>query len=131
MNMKPLARPPVHEGVHVLVVIDHRMARIYKADLHGTVPQCIVPYDANGTGRHLHYVQNESNGQRKPERKSFYDDVAKTLHGAEKILLFGSGTGASSAMEQLFNELNRNHRDLAARVVGSIVVDEQHLTENQ
>ena len=131
MNSPLPAHPASHDGVHVLVVIDHRMARIYKAELHGTVPQSIVPYDANGSGRHLHYVQNEANGQRKPEQKSFYEAVAKTLHDAEKILLFGSGTGASSAMEHLLAELNRNHANLARRVVGTIVVDEQHLTENQ
>ena len=34
-------------------------------------------------------------------------------------------------MEQLLAELKHNHIDLAERVVGSVVVDEQHLTENQ
>ena len=131
MTPNSIERSAVRDGVHVLVVIDHRMARIYKADLHETVHGCIIPYDATGLGRHLHYVENESNDQRKPGQKSFYDAVATTLQNAAKILLFGSGTGASSAMEQLFAELKRNHGDLAARVVGSIVVNEQHLAENQ
>ena len=90
-----VSAPPQADGVHLLAVIDHRMARIYTSDMHGSVPQRIVPYDANGSGRHLHYVQDDSNGQRKPERKSFYEAVAKTLHNAKQILLFGSGTGAS------------------------------------
>ena len=119
------------DTLHVLVVIDHRMGRIYKADMHGSTPQCIIPYDANGSGRHLHHVQDDSDDRQMPQRMSFYDAVAKTLQNAGEILLFGSGTGASSAMEQLFGELERNHADLAARVVGSVVVDEQHLTESQ
>ncbi|HEV8604658.1 MAG TPA: hypothetical protein VGQ99_04790 [Tepidisphaeraceae bacterium] len=119
------------EGTHLLVVIDHRLARVYKAELHGSVPQRIMPYDRAGVGRHLHYVQDDSNGQRVPEVKSFYEAVAKTLHDAQKILLFGRGTGAGSAMEQLFAELQENHKELASRVVGRIVVDEQHLTEDQ
>ena len=131
MNPNPIARPPVIDSVHVLVVVDHRMARIYKADLHETVHDCVIPYDANGLGRHLHYVQSESNGQQQPQLKSFHDAVAKTLHSAKKILLFGSDTGAGSAMEQLFTDLKRNHQALARRVVGSIVVNEEHLTENQ
>ena len=122
---------PVVQGTHLLVVIDHRLARIYKAELHGSVPERIIPYDPDGFGRHLHYVQDQSNGQRKPERKSFYEAVAKTLHGAEKILVFGSGTGASSAMDQLLAELRRHHKQLANRVVGSIILDEQHLSEDQ
>jgi hypothetical protein len=123
--------PAAKVGTHLLVVIDHREARIYSTELHGAVPQRIAPYDPYGFGRDLHYNQDESNGQRKPERKSFYEAVAKTLHGAEQILMFGAGTGASSAMEQLLAELKLHHKEVAGRVVGSIVVDQHHLTEDQ
>ena len=127
---QPRAKPaPL--GAHLLVVIDHRLARIYQAELHGTEPRRVIPYDRSGFGRHLHYVQDDSNGQRKPEIKSFYEAVAKTLQDAEKILLFGSGTGASSAMVQLNTALRRDHPALAERVVGSVVVDEQHMSEDQ
>lgn len=119
------------EGVHVLVVIDHRLARIYKTEFHGSVPRQIVPYDAAGSGRHLHYVHDDSSGQRKPEVKTFYTAVAKTLERAERILLFGSGTGASSAMDQLLAELDRHHKAVRQRVIAAIVVDEQHLSEDQ
>lgn len=119
------------EGTHLLVVIDHREARIYKTELHGSVPQRITPYDPHGFGRYLHNVQDDSNGQRKPERKSFYEAVAKTLQAAEQVLVFGSGTGASSAMDQLVAELNRRHPQIAQRIVGVVVVNEQHLSEDQ
>jgi hypothetical protein len=119
------------DGAHLLVVIDHRLARIYKTELHGSIPQRIIPFDQNGSGRHLHYVENDSNGQRKPEQRSFYAAVAKTLGNAENILVFGSGTGASSAMDQLLGELRQNYASIAKRVVRTIVVDEQHLTEDQ
>lgn len=125
------AAPLAAEGVNLLVVIDHREARIYRTELHGSVPQRVMPYNPDGFGRNLHYVQDKSNGQRKPERKSFYEAVARTLQGAEKVLLFGGGTGAGSAMEQLLAELKRYHADIAKRVVGTVVVDESHLSENQ
>jgi hypothetical protein len=118
-------------GTHLLVVIDHRQARVYKAELHGSVPQRVTPYNPGGSGRHLHNVQDDSNGQRKPELRSFYEDIAKTLQGAEEILIFGSGTGASSAMGELLIQLKHHHGDVAKHVVGSIVLDETHLTENQ
>jgi hypothetical protein len=118
-------------GVHLLVVIDHRQARVYKTEVHGSVPQRVTPYNPGGFGRHLHNVQDDSNGQRKPERKSFYEAIAKTLEGAERILLFGSGTGASSAMDELLAELKHHHGALAKRIVGSIVLDETHLSEDQ
>jgi hypothetical protein len=125
------APPAATVGTHLLVVIDHREARIYITELHGSVPQRIAPYDPFGFGRDLHYNQDDSNGQRKPERKSFYEAVVKTLRGAQQILIFGTGIGASSAMEQLLAELKQHHHDLAKRVVGSIAVDEHHLTEDQ
>ena len=118
-------------GSHLLVVIDHREARIFRVDLKGSVPQRITPFDPHGFGRHLHYVQDDSNGQRKPERKSFYAAVAKTLQGAGQILVFGTGTGGSSAMEHLLAELKFYHTDVAQHIVGSVAVDEHHLTENQ
>jgi hypothetical protein len=121
----------VADGVHLLVVVDHRHARVYRAELHGSVPQSVTPYDPGGFGRHLHNVQDDGDGQRKPERKSFYESIAKTLMNAERVLLFGSGTGASSAMDQLFAVLKRDHPDVAKRVVGSVVMDAQHLTEHQ
>jgi hypothetical protein len=126
----PVPRP-APAGKHLLVVIDHREARIYSTEMHGTVPQRIAPYDPFGFGRDLHYNQDDSNGQRKPEQKSFYEAVAKTLLGAERILLFGVGTGSSSAMEQLVLDLKKHHHDLAKRIVGSVAVDEHHLTDDQ
>lgn len=125
------AAEAVVEGAHLLVVIDHRLARIYKIELHGSLPRRILPFDRNGSGRHLHYVENDSNGQRKPEQRSFYEAIAKTLGSAENILVFGSGTGASSAMDQLLAELRQHIENIARRIVRTVVVDEQHLSEGQ
>jgi len=121
----------VAEGGHLLVVIDHREARIYSTELHGSVPERITPYDPDGSHRHLHTVEDESNGQRQPELKSFYEAVAQTLRGAEKILMFGSSTGASSAMNYLMDELKHHHPDIARHVIGTVVVNEQHMSEDQ
>jgi hypothetical protein len=124
--------PAPAEGAHVLVVIDHRLARVYRTEFGGAVPERIVPYDAAGAGgRHLHHVEEDATGQRKPEQKEFYASVARTIERAGQVLLFGSGTGASSAMDQLLAELDRNHKELRRRVIGSYVVDEHHLTEDQ
>src|ERR1700734_1589013 len=86
---------------HLLVVIDHQEAKVYRTEVHGTVPVNLVPYDPHGYKKHLHSAQEWTDGKRQPERKSFYEAIAKTLRGAEQVLLFGSGTGRSSAMDQL------------------------------
>ena len=126
------ARPPaVAPGAQLLVVIDHHEAKIYHSESRGSVPQQLVPDDPHGFGRHLRTHTEETNGKRQPERKSFYEAIAATLRGADRILIFGSGTGESSAMAQLLADLKHNHRDVAERVVGSIVIDAHHQTENQ
>ena len=116
---------------HLLVVIDHQEARVYRTEVSGAVPDRIAPYDPHGYGRHLHSAHEWTDGKRPPERKSYYEAVAKTLRGAEQLLLFGSGTGKSSAMKQLLADLKDHHPDVAGKVVGSVVVDAHHTTEGQ
>ena len=123
--------PTAAEGIHLLVVIDHREARVFETEVHGSVPQRITPYDPQGSHRHLHNVEDDSNGQRKPELKTFYEAVVRSLNGAAAILIFGSSTGSSSAMDHLVAELKRHHPQIAQRIVGTVVVDEQHLSDGQ
>jgi hypothetical protein len=127
----PELENPTEDGTHLLVVIDHREARIYKTELRDSMPESVTPNDPDGTRRHLHRVNDEANGQRTPELKAFYEAIAHSLKDAEQILIFGSATGASSAMNYLVDELKQNHPDISKRIVGAIVVNEQHLTENQ
>jgi hypothetical protein len=122
---------PVTPGLDLLVVIDHHEAKVYRADMTGAGPHHLVPYDPHGFGRHLHSQAEETDGKRKPERKSFYEAVAATLRGAGRILIFGSGTGESSAMERLVADLRHNHGDVAGHIVGTLVVDGHHQTEGQ
>jgi hypothetical protein len=116
---------------HLLVVIDHQEARVYRTEVHGAVPVSIVPYDPHGYRKHLHSAHEWTDGKRQPERKSFYETIAKTLRGAEQVLLFGSSTGRSSAMEILLADLKSHHPDVAEKVIGSLIVDAHHTTEAQ
>jgi hypothetical protein len=118
-------------AAHLLVVLDHHEARVYRTEVHGSVPMSIVPYDPHGFGKHLHSAHEWTDGKRPPERKSYYEAVAKTLRGAEQVLLFGSGTGRSSAMEQLVADLKDHHPDVAEKIIGSVIVDAHHTTEGQ
>jgi hypothetical protein len=123
--------PPVPVGDHILVVIDHQEARIFKCELHGTVPQRVVPHDPHGFGGHLHNVHDHTQGQHHPVPESFFETVAKSLQGASQILMFGMGSRGGSAMNQLIADLLKNHKDLFEHVIGARVVDEHHLTEEQ
>jgi hypothetical protein len=122
---------PHHLGPSLLVLIDHHEAKIYQDESPGSVPLKLVPYDPQGLGQHLHSKNDVTDGKTPATDKHFFDSIAKTLLGADRILLFGSGTGKSSAMDQLVAELKSNHEDIAKHIVGSIVVDAHHQTEGQ
>ena len=122
---------PPATGQVVLVVIDHHEARIYDAELDGTVPKRIRPYDPFGFGLHVRHHADGFDGKRPRELKSYYEAVIKTLGNAKEILLFGVGTGGSSAMEHLLQELRERHHDLVGKIVLVMRVDEHHLAEDE
>lgn len=128
----PCPPPVARQGPHLMVVLHHAVARIYRLDLHESLPAALMPYDRAGFGRHLHHVEADAgSGRRAAEQAGFHAAVAATLREAERIVLFGSGPGARGAVARLFAALRRDHHDLADRVLGWIVVDEGHLTETQ
>jgi hypothetical protein len=123
--------PEVAEGIHWLVVIDHQSARIFRSEVHGSVPQSITPHEPDEYFRHAHHSRDFSRGQEKPDPNSFFGPVAKALQAAGPILIFGTGTGTGSEMQQFSEWLKVHHADLARRVIGCVAVDESHLTENE
>jgi len=124
------AHPPGGAG-RWLLVIDHREARIYGSTAAGTVPLRIPTPAAEDALRASTSSREIVHGEAKPEPNSYFGPVAAALRSADKILVFGSGTGASSAMDQFAAWLAKHQPDLARRIVATVVVDEHHLTEAQ
>ena len=116
---------------HWLVVIDHHEARIYRSEMKGTVPERILPHDPSDFFRHAHNSKDFARGREKPDLNSFFEPVAVALKTADKILLFGTGKGTSSEMEQFATWLGKHHADISSRVVGAVSIDESHLSEAQ
>jgi len=114
-----------------LLVIDHHEARIFRSEMDGPTPQRILPYQPENYFRHAHNSKTTSRGQEKPDPNTFFEPVAKVLQAVGPILVFGTGTGTSSEMEQFIAWLKHHHPEVAKRVIGSLVVDEHHLTEGQ
>jgi hypothetical protein len=116
---------------HWLVVIDHHEARIFRSEMRGTLPQQILPHEPDDYFRHAHNSKDFSRGQEKPDPTSFFAPVAKALQAPGRILVFGTGTGTSSEMEQFIAWLRLHHPELAMRITGCLVIDEHHLSEEQ
>lgn len=116
------------KDTHWLLLIDHHEARIFRSEMHGDLPRKILPAEYS---QHTRDSGDVSRGKEKPDATSFFKPVAEALQAAAEILVFGTGTGASSEMNQFTAWLNQHHPELARRVVGSVVVDERHLTDDQ
>ncbi len=114
-----------------LVVIDHQEARIYRSAEPGAVPQQIRPHVPAEYFRHAHNSKDFSRGKEKPDPNTFFEPVAGVLNGAGHILIFGTGTGTSSEMDQFTDWLKQHRPELAKRIIGTLVIDEHHLTEAQ
>ncbi len=127
------APPPAtdEKGEHWLLVIDHHEARIFRSEMHGTIPQQILPQEPEDYFRHAHNSKETSRGQEKPDPSSVFTPVAIALQAANHILIFGTGTGTSSEMAQFIAWSEHHHPELAKRFIGSLVVDEHHLTRDQ
>ncbi len=119
------------DDAHWLLVIDHHEARIFRSEMHGAVPQQILPPAPEDYFRHAAHSQEISRGKEKPDPNSFFEPVAKALQAAGQILIFGTGTGTSSEMEQFVAWSKKHHPALAQRIIGTLTIDEHHLTADQ
>jgi hypothetical protein len=111
--------------------MDHHQARIYRSEMHGAMPRRILPHEPEAHLRLANDAKDFTRGKDKPDPNSFFKPVASALQGGGQILIFGTGTGTSSEMEQFITWFKRHHPDQAGRIIGSVVVDENHLTEDQ
>jgi hypothetical protein len=127
------ATPPEAElkTTHWLLVINHHEARIFRSEMHGSNPQQILPHEPDDFFRHAPDSKDFARGQEKPDPNSFFEPVAKALQDTGQILIFGTGTGTSSEMDQFVEWAKIHHPELAKRIIGSLVVDEHHLTTDQ
>ncbi|HXA15070.1 MAG TPA: hypothetical protein VNW23_08080 [Opitutaceae bacterium] len=116
---------------HWLLVIDHHEARLFRSEMYGAVPLQILPHKPEDYFRHAHNSRDFSRGQEKPDPNNFFEPVAKALQATGQILIFGTGTGTSSEMDQFIAWLKLQHPELATRIIGSLVIDEHHLTDGQ
>ena len=128
---EPLQPQANKEVARWLVVIDHHEARIYRSLRIDSVAQLIWPHAPEDYFRHAHNSKDFSRGQEKPDPNSYFEPVADTLNGADQILVFCTGTGTSNEMDQFLAWLKKHRAEVAKRIVGSVVIDEYHLTEAQ
>ena len=123
--------PAEDKGTHWLLVIDHHAARLFRSVMSGIIPQRLLAHEPDEHFGHAQDSRNFTRGKEKHAPNNFFEPVAKVLQAAGRLLIFGTGTGNSSEMDQFISWLKLHHPELAKRIVGSLVVDEHHLTDGE
>ncbi len=122
------ALPPVKPAGHILVVMSHHEARVFRSDIHGTAPETVKSHDSRYLG-HAADSKENSRGKEIPAAGSYFGPLAAALKSATRILIFGHGSGNSSEMDMFEAWLKKHHPELGGRIVGSVVVDENHQSD--
>ena len=122
--------PPVKPAGQILVVISHHEARVFRSDIHGTAPETVKSHDSRYLG-HAADSRENSRGKELPAAGSYFEPLAVSLKSAARILLFGHGSGNSSEMAVFEAWLQKHHPELSGRIVGSLVVDENHQSDGE
>jgi hypothetical protein len=106
-----------------VLLIDHHHARFFETagpDGRLVEREHLEPKDPHGFRRHLeHRKEADYGGQRVPEADEFYERVAERLKDAASIVLVGDATGKSSASRYLLAYLDKKHKAIADRIVGT------------
>lgn len=110
---------------------DRHGAHVYQ-DVDGKVPELehtAHPYDPFGFHHRLiHKKEAHYKGDRVPEDKAFYEEIAQDLLPANEIVPIGNGNGKSSAVDHLTEYLKVNHHDISRHVLATETADLSALT---
>ena len=118
-------------SAHWVLVIDHQQARIFNSDQHGTHGLQVLPPQLPDHFRHTADSVDFSHSREPHGQNAFFATVAQTLKGAEHVLVLGTATGAASCMQQFLTWVKSHHPDLAGRIIGTVSVNEHHMSDDQ
>ena len=118
-------------GTDMLLVIDHLTAKVFPSVAEDGPYHVIHPVDAEGHHTHVHSSHDQPGHKQLPHNDAYYQEISEKLLDADRIVIFGSGKGSSSAMDLFMEWLGEHNPKLKERVFDTLVVDESHLTDNQ
>lgn len=126
------AAPPINrQERHWVLIINHHEARIFDSAHRGTNPITVRPLQSEDSILNATRFDPYSRGQEKPHTHSYFNPIADALAGADRIVILGSGHGMANEMDQFIDWLRDHRPALAARIAGSLIVDEHHMTDNE
>ncbi len=117
---------------NVVAVIDFHHTTIFPTDASpGQVPERIVATDPRGRFHKVRHRAGNPDGAYEDDSPEYWRDIADALAPAGAILLLGHGTSKANASHHWVAYVEKHRRDIAAKVVGDVRVDIDHLDDTQ
>jgi hypothetical protein len=116
----------------VVAVIDFRSTRIYPTDATPEQrPEHIVAVDPHGHFHEVHHRAGNPDGAYEADDPEYWRGITEALAPAGAILVLSHGQGKANASHHWIAYVEQHRKDVAAKIVGDLRVDIDHLDDAQ
>ncbi len=114
-----------------VLALTRNEAQIWRDGLESeTRPETVLPPKEN-TYHHFHKAHRLGRRDKGISDPEYFEEVAQLLKGYGRILLIGHGKSKANTSLQMMEFLKQTHADQASKVVNSLIVDIENLSENE
>jgi hypothetical protein len=116
----------------VVAVIAFRDTTIYPTDASpGQRPEHVVATDPRGRFHKVHHQAGNPKGTYEDDSPEYWGEIAEALSPAGAILVLGHGKGKANASHHWVAYIEKNRKDVAAKLVADVRIDIDHLDDAQ
>ena len=115
-----------------IVIVTHDDVSVYRAI--GGAKESHKEFkteDLHGYRRHLHHKGQEKDNPLQPEEEGYYNAVADSLVGIERIVLISNAAGSSSSGGLFLREFKKRHHLVAEKIIIQLDLDLEAMTVPQ
>jgi hypothetical protein len=122
--------PRGDQSRRLVMVLDHQHTDVFRLEGDTVEHAVLLPHGVWGSGENLtHRHDRDIAGQRAPRDADYLARLSAAMADADAVLLLGHGTGESDLRQVLLDHLSHHRRDLLAKVVGVVTVDDGGLSD--
>jgi len=124
--------PRGDQAVRLVLLLDHRQTRLLRFEGEAVDHALLKPHGLWGGSENLsHRHDRDIAGQRAPLDHAYLEAIARSLQGANAVLLLGHGQGEADLRTLLLRHLKTHHPALLQSIVAIETVDASALSEPQ
>ena len=126
----PEESPRGDQSRRLVLVLDHHHTDVFRMEGDTVEHAVLHPHGVWGSGENLsHRHDRDIAGQRAPRDADYLARISAALADADAILLLGHGKGESDLRQVLLDYISNHRRDLLAKVVGVVTLDDGGLSD--